>query len=547
MAHRPAEAPLRRRGGPALAWLGALGLLAAMAPRVGAQPAGAEGPCADRYHEEAKFLSNPDENILIAAVIGWCRNNQHRLLWDERYAAAARAWSGHLLEAGPDEERSLPLDRIRFELQQRGVTDWAVLPFSALGPVEKVPEGLAAFLDAQARRGRYTHFAVGVARQPDQQRMLTTLLLGRRPALLDPLPVCPAPGARVPLRAQLLRGNNHPRWMMTTPAGDVQSGVLLYEEGAWRGEVPLDGGRGEYTLELVVLGQAGPEVAALFPLFAGVPRARLPRVKLRPTPERYKTPEDAEQALLGMLNRLRAGQRLPALALSPRLSAIAREHAMQLLLERHAVHRTRAGGTLVDRLSRAGLPFARALENVALSPSPEAAHDRFVESPGHRVNLVDPDVTQVGIGVAMERGASEDIVAVCEVLVEPLDSSVGVAMARKVLELVNGRRKARGRLAVGLDEELSRAALHSARRLGAMGRKVDPQEEAAWLLEELGEDGLGVQGAQVRYFRTSNPAHVLHAPEVLDEGVNRLGVGVARTPEFSRTGELWIALVFASR
>gem|GEM_PF-1323202 len=544
MARRPSDTPGTRRP---LAWLAALALAgAAPAWAQPAAPAG-EAACTDRYHEEAKFLSNPDENILIAAVIGWCRTNQHRLLWDERYAASARAWSGHLLEAGPSEERALPLDRIRFELQQRGVTDWAVLPFSAMGPVETVPEGLVAFLDEQARRGRYTHFAVGAARQPDQQRMVTTLLLGRRPALVDPVPVCPPPGSRVPLRAQLLRGNNHPRWLMTTPAGDVQSGVLLYEEGAWRGEVPLDGGRGEYSLELVVLGQAGPEVAALFPLFAGVPRARLPRVKLRPTPERYKTPEDAEQALFGLLNQLRTRQKLPALTFSTRLSEIAREHAMQLLLERHAVHRTKASGTLVDRLSRAGLPFARALENVALTPSPEAAHDRFVDSPGHRINLVDPDVTQVGVGVAMERGAAEDIVAVCEVLVEPVESGTGAAMARRVLELVNARRKARGRFALGLDEQLSRAALHSARRLGAMGHKPDPQEEGAWLLEELGEEGLGIVGAQVRYFRTSNPAHVLHAPEVLDEAINRLGVGVARTPEFASTGELWIALVFASR
>jgi uncharacterized protein YkwD len=528
-------------------WLGLLAVLGTHPARAEAPPPGAQAACQDRYHQEAKLLTNPDENILIAEIIGWCRKQEHRLLWDERYALAARVWSGHLLEAKVDEERSLPIERIRFELLQRGVTDAAVLPFSALGPVERTPEGLTTFLDEQARRGRYTHFGVGVARQPDQQRMMTTLILGRRPALLEPLPVCPAPGTRLPLRAQLLRGHNHPRWLLATPRGEVQSGALLYEEGAWHGEVPLDAGRGEYTLEVTVLGPTGPQVASLFPLYAGLPRERLPRIKLRPGPERYKNPEEAERALFDLLNGLRTRQKLPPLALQARLSEVAREHAMQLLVERHAVHRTRQGGSLVDRLKRSGVSFARALENVALVPSPEAAHDRFEQSPGHRVNMVDPDATLVGLGVAMERGPSEDIVAVCQVFVEPVESGASAQLARRVWQVINERRKARGRFALGLDEELSRAALHSARRLAAMGARSDPQEEGAWLLEELGEDGLGVQGAQVRYFRTARPSQVLQAPELLDESINRLGVGVARTADFASTGEVWIGLVFAGR
>ncbi len=505
------------------------------------------GTCKEQYNQESKFLANPDESILIAGVIGWCRNNQRRLIWDERYAAVARKWSGFLVEAGEMGDGSLPQDRLRFELRLAGVTDAAILPYSARGPSEKIPPGLLRFLTENVERGRYTHFAVGVTRRPDQKQMVTTLILGRRPALVRPFPVCPAPGSRQELQLMLRRGYSHPRWLMTTPRGDVVKGGLLYEEGAWRGQVPFDGGRGEYTMEIVVNGPTGPEVAALFPLFAGVERARLPRAKARPAPGRYRNPAEAEQAMLDMINQARAKLELPGLTRDEKLSRLAREHAMQLLFERHATHRSATTGALTDRLRKAGLSFTRALENVSLSPSPEAAHERFMGSPGHRVNVLDPDVTQVGIGIAMERTATEDVLAVCEVFIELAEDSPDAKVVAKVHDLINARRKQKGRFALGLDDELSRLARQSARRLMGLGTKADPQAEGEALIEQLSDGGFGVADASVRYFHTRNPGQVLLSPEVFDNDFNRLGVGIARSSDVSQTGEMWIALIFAGR
>ncbi|MBN2494583.1 MAG: hypothetical protein JXR96_08340 [Deltaproteobacteria bacterium] len=501
--------------------------------------------CKQRYHEPARFLANPDESVLIAGVIGWCRKNEHRLLWDEAYAGAARVWSGCLVESGGENERSLPVDRLRFEILQRGVTDAAILPYSARGPAEKMPAGMLRFLDEQVHRGRYTHFAVGATRAPGQKEMVSTLVLGRRPALIDPVPVCPGPGERVDLGVRLLRGYSHPRWLMTTPAGKVSKGVLLYEDGIWRGQLPLDAGRGEYTTEIVVNSPSGPEVAALFPLFAGVERPALPRVKVRPVPGRYRSPQQAEQALLELVNGARKKHALPPVELDEQLSTLARTHSDQLLFRRHAVHRTRETGGLTDRLRSSGYAFLRALENVSLSPSPESAHERFMGSPGHRLNVLDPYVTRVGIGVAMERNATDDVLAVCEVFVEPGETMESRAIAEKILAMVNARRAKRGRFALGLDAELCAMAQRSARRLAAAGGSADPQAEGSSVLEEIAAGPMEVVGADVRYFKTASPRQVLASPELLEEGINRLGVGSA--PAGSRPGELWIALIFAGR
>ncbi len=512
--------------------------------------AGADAPppdCKDRYDVEAKFLANPDESVLIAGVIGWCRKNQLRMIWDERYAAVARRWSGFLTKAGPDSGKMIPVDRLRFELHRQGVTDADITPFSVEGPPETMPPEMLQFLDEEKTRAGYTHFAVGVTRFPDQKKMVSTLLLGKRPARLDPLPVCPRPASRLKLSLRLLRGYRHPRWLLTTPKGEVQDDILVYEEGAYAGRVPLDSGKGTYQLEIVVQGPSGPEVAALFPLYVGVPRPEIPTVKLHPAPQRYRTPEDAEAALLRLLNKERLRQELPALASDDRLGAVAREHSLQLLSERHASHRTATTGALRDRLHRSEIPFSRALENVSLSPSPEAAHQRFMDSPGHRLNVLDPDVTVAGIGIAMERGPQEDILAVTEVFIEPVQSEVTADVAERVTELINRRRRSRGRFALGLDRELSRAALRSARRLAARGSRADAKREGDALLARLTDEDQKNSGVQIHYFKTANLNRVLAARGLLDEDINRVGIGVAKPSDQSVPGELWIAVILAGR
>jgi uncharacterized protein YkwD len=217
---------------------------------------------------------------------------------------------------------------------------------------------------------------------------------------------------------------------------------------------------------------------------------------------------------------------------------------MDLLGDRHAVHRTTTGA-LLDRLHKKEVPFARALENVSLSPSPEAAHERFMESPSHRLNVLDPNVNKLGIGIAMERGPEEDILGVTEVFLEPPESGEGTVMADRVLKIINDFRRIKGRFTLGMDPELSRIARRSARRLADLGPRADPGREGRALLQELEEGTLQVPSPRIRYLRTAVFKQVLASPEVLDEEVNRVGIGIAQGA--STGGEVWVSLIFAGR
>jgi uncharacterized protein YkwD len=501
--------------------------------------------CTQNYERDERFVCTPDEELCNAVVQDWSSQHHVKLSWDARYAQVARYWSEHLLQTNLPPERSLSIERLRFELRSRGVTDAAMLPFSAVGPVKQVPSGLLQFLNDGVASNRYTHFGLGVAVSQDRERMIMTILVGRRPARLEQVPVCPEPGARLDLRLRLREDYNYPRGLLGLPAGGVQTEELLYEAGVWRGKVMLDAGRGTYQLEIVVQGPAGPEVAALFPLYVGVAPAAAPAVKLDSAPMRYNTPGEAEQALIKLVNQVRAKQGLPVLQLDERLSAVAREHSLQLLIDRQAVHRTAASGALSDRLRKRKVNFVRALENVALGSSLEAAHERILESPGHRQNVLDAGVQRLGIGIAMERQTQEDILAVTEVFVEPPDTGDIATLAQRVHDIVNQTRKQKGLLTLGADEELSAVARQSARRL-AMQKDTEPKLEGGRILGEL-QKRLGLNDPRIRYFRTENLRRVLAAPEVLEEDINRLGVGVAAATFSQTPGEYWIVLIFAGR
>jgi hypothetical protein len=56
-----------------------------------------------------------------------------------------------------------------------------------------------------------------------------------------------------------------------------------------------------------------------------------------------------------------------------------------------------------ERAARAGAHFNLVEENVALGPDPATIHQQWMHSPGHRTNLLNPEVNRVGVAVVAGR------------------------------------------------------------------------------------------------------------------------------------------------
>src|SRR4029453_15044569 len=99
-----------------------------------------------------------------------------------------------------------------------------------------------------------------------------------------------------------------------------------------------------------------------------------------------------------MRDRKRAG--VPVLQSDPMLTAMARAHSRDMEDHGFFAHTRPRPGRLAERAERIGLNSRRRTENIALHADVEEAEAALLRSPGHRSNLLDPEFTHVGVGVA---------------------------------------------------------------------------------------------------------------------------------------------------
>lgn len=117
-----------------------------------------------------------------------------------------------------------------------------------------------------------------------------------------------------------------------------------------------------------------------------------------------KDPPTIEQDLFQLVNRERQRLGLAVVRFSPPLSFLARKHSQNMALRGDISHLSTSGETYTERLVEREFYFIKNGENVAYSQTfiPEFIHQSFMDSPGHRANVLDPDFDELGIGVVFK-------------------------------------------------------------------------------------------------------------------------------------------------
>jgi hypothetical protein len=106
---------------------------------------------------------------------------------------------------------------------------------------------------------------------------------------------------------------------------------------------------------------------------------------------------DSERQLFEALNRERSAQGLAALRWDASLFKAARLHALRMADLNMLEHQLPSESNLEGRLAEAGAHFSVIAENIAIGPNPQTIHNGWMDSPGHRKNILDPRLTFVGI------------------------------------------------------------------------------------------------------------------------------------------------------
>ena len=110
---------------------------------------------------------------------------------------------------------------------------------------------------------------------------------------------------------------------------------------------------------------------------------------------------DAEE-VLRLVNEHRAADGKAALTLSDRLCELALLKAQDMILNDYFDHVSPTYGSPGDMLERFGVPYTAVGENIAYGyPTPARVMDGWMNSPGHRANILDAHFTELGVAKAV--------------------------------------------------------------------------------------------------------------------------------------------------
>ena len=110
---------------------------------------------------------------------------------------------------------------------------------------------------------------------------------------------------------------------------------------------------------------------------------------------------DAEVvAFIDMMNDHRVGLGCPALTWNAQVAAVAQAHSQDMVDRGFFSHTNPDGASPFDRLGYAGISFSGAAENIAWGyPTGQAVLQGWLNSPGHRNNIENCNLTEHGVGL----------------------------------------------------------------------------------------------------------------------------------------------------
>ncbi len=123
------------------------------------------------------------------------------------------------------------------------------------------------------------------------------------------------------------------------------------------------------------------------------------RVDLGFKVEAVRPRPDLEAQMLELVNEERAAAGLNRLAPDPELTKVARAHSADMFARGYFAHVSPDGLDPFERMTRAGVTFRTAGENLALAPTVRVAHTGLMNSPGHRANILQPAFGRLGLGI----------------------------------------------------------------------------------------------------------------------------------------------------
>jgi uncharacterized protein YkwD len=275
--------------------------------------------------------------------------------------------------------------------------------------------------------------------------MVVVLVLQPSYIDLEPVPREIAKSAHVRLRGRILEPYAQPELFVTRPDGSTVKQLLTVKGRNFTGNLDCPQ-KGREQVELIGSGSRGPQVLANFPIWCDADAPESVRIEM--PAEGHVDVAETEQQIFELVNRERREFGVPPVAWDEKAASVARAHSKDMLDHDFVGHVSETTGGPSDRARAAGLASPLLLENVAFAHSADEAHAGLMNSPGHRANILNGEVTHVGIGVVTAATGSDGSpeLYVTELFTRVV-SPVDLLQARTLVQRALDDQRARARMA----------------------------------------------------------------------------------------------------
>ena len=397
-----------------------------------------------------------------------------------------------------------------------------------------------AFADMFAR-GATTRMGIGAALRNDKGEGAVVFALQSSAVTTSPIPRWLPSGSSARFEGKVSPPFRDPELLITSENGDTRrvSVGARRASGEITAEISCSGRKGRQQVEINASDSHGSTVLANFPVWCGEEPPTSIQVASAHADPAPTTATEAERRLLALVNgdRRRAG--LAELQWDDAVAAVARRHSAEMRRTQVVAHLSPTTGSAADRVRAAKLKSSMVLENVARAYGVAEAHAGLMDSPGHRLNVMSPLATHLGIGITLGElvsGRPEMFVTQVFTRVNPPIDEADTAAA---LHLMLSPRGTMPR-APALDRIAQKVAANLAR--GTPRERA--WEPVAAEIAALGKTYRKVNSVitAVADLSTAEPATLMSSP------AHEIGVGVAQGPHPEiGDGAIWLVLLLAER
>lgn len=114
--------------------------------------------------------------------------------------------------------------------------------------------------------------------------------------------------------------------------------------------------------------------------------------------DNVSSPSNDVSKVISLINDLRRKNGARPLKMTSKMNYVAQAHAEDMAANKYFSHSSLDGRSPFNRLTNAGVKYMAAAENIGDAFSPKSVVNMWMNSPGHRTNMLNPNYSRCGIG-----------------------------------------------------------------------------------------------------------------------------------------------------